>query len=69
MGEENQNQRTYMHSAQDLIRLKRVPATSTFTDLISYYGLIVHRIASLSLKISKTSKESIRCTFTTLQNM
>ena len=33
----------------DLTRLKQVPATSTFADLVSKYDLVVHSIASLSL--------------------
>ena len=52
-----------------LIRLKRVLATSTFTDLIYNYNLVVNRIASLSLQKYNTPKEPIICTFSTLQNM
>ena len=33
----------------DLIRLKRVPETSIFEDLISNYDLVVHSIASIYL--------------------
>ena len=40
----------------NIIRLKRVPATSTFADLVSNYGIVVHRIASLSLQRDNTPK-------------
>ena len=53
----------------DLTRLKRVPATITFTDNVSNYNLLVHNIASLILQRSNIPKYPIRCTFTTLQNM
>ena len=53
----------------DLIILKRVLGTSTFDDLVSKYDLVVHSIASLSLQRSNIPKESIVCTFDTLQNM
>ena len=53
----------------DLIRQKRIPATSIFSDLVSNDDLVVHIIAYLSLKIVNISKELILCTFTTLQKM
>ena len=43
----------------DLIRLTRVPETSTFADIISNYDLVVHIIVYLFLQISNTSKEPI----------
>ena len=51
----------------DLTRLKRVPATITFTDIVSKYNLLVHSITSLSLQRSNIPKEPIMCTFTTLK--
>ena len=33
----------------NLVRLKRVPETSIFTDLVSNYNILVHSIDSLSL--------------------
>eukprot|EP00957_Ditylum_brightwellii_P191519 14580899-Ditylum_brightwellii.AAC.1 len=34
----------------DYVLLERVPATSTFIDLVSNYDLVVHSIASLALQ-------------------
>ena len=53
----------------DLTRLKRVSATSVFSDLVSYYDLVTHNIADLSLQCANVPKELIICTFTTLQEM
>lgn len=53
----------------DLVRLKKIPATSEFTDLVSNYDLVVHSLASLSLQRVGVPKEPILYTFTTLQNM
>ena len=53
----------------DLIRQKRIPATSISADLVSKYDLVVHSIASLSPQRVDTPKEPILCTFTMLQNM
>eukprot|EP00957_Ditylum_brightwellii_P105962 8082922-Ditylum_brightwellii.AAC.1 len=53
----------------DLVLLERKLATSTFIDLVSNYDLVVHSIASLALQQVGTPKESIFCTFTTLQDM
>ena len=52
-----------------LIIKKRIPATIIFADLLYNYDLVVYSIASLSLKIFNAPKETIICTFTTLQNM
>eukprot|EP00957_Ditylum_brightwellii_P117234 8941121-Ditylum_brightwellii.AAC.1 len=52
----------------DYIFLERVPATSTFIDLVSNYNLVIHSIASLALQRVGMPKETIKCTFTTLQD-
>ena len=52
-----------------LIRLKRVPEITNFVDIIYNYDLVVHTIASLSLKRANITKELTSCTFTTQQNM
>ena len=53
----------------DPTRLKRVPVTSTFVGIVSNHNLVIHSIASLSMQRANISKEPIRCTFTTLQNL
>ena len=53
----------------ELIRQNKFPETSIFADLVSNYDLVVHSIAYLSLQRVDVSKESILCTFTTIQNM
>lgn len=53
----------------DLVKLDKLPATSTFIDLVSNYDLVVHSIASLSLQRVGTPKPPIFCTFSTLQDM
>ena len=53
----------------DLIRQNRTPATIILTYLVSNCDLVVHSIVSLSLQRLYVSKESILCTFKTLQNM
>ena len=51
----------------DLIRQKRIPATSIFSDLVLNYYLVVPSIAYLSLQRFDVPQEPILCTFTKLQ--
>ena len=53
----------------ELIRLKRVSATSKFADLISNYDLVVHKVLSIYLHRSNVPKEHIKFTLTTLQDV
>ena len=53
----------------DITILKRIPATSTFTDLVSIYDFVVHMITSIRMQRANMPTEMIMCTFTTLQNM
>ena len=53
----------------DPTRLKRVSATSVFSDLVSNYNLVAHNIAALSLQHANVPKEPIICKFTTIQDM
>ena len=43
----------------DLTRLERIPSTSTFTDIVSNYDIVVHIISYLKLQQSNISKETI----------
>eukprot|EP00957_Ditylum_brightwellii_P053688 4067946-Ditylum_brightwellii.AAC.1 len=51
------------------ILLDRTPATSTFTDLVSNYDLVVHSIASLAYQWVRIPKVPVFCTFSTSQDM
>ena len=53
----------------DLIRQKRIPETSIFSDLVSNYDLVVHRITSLSLQRVDVPKDTTLYNFTTHKNM
>ena len=53
----------------DKIRLKRLPATSVFADLVSNYDLVLHSISSLSLQRVDVPKYPVACTLSTLQDM
>ena len=57
------------HLFYDLIRLKIIPATSAFTDLISNYNLVVYIIVPLYMKIVHSPKEPIVCILSTFQNI
>ena len=53
----------------NLIRLKRLSATTVLTDMVSHYYLVLHSISSLSLCRVYVPKEPLFCTLTTLQDM
>ena len=57
------------HSPSTLARLNRVPSKITFADIISNYDLVVHNIAYICLQRANVLKESIKCTFTNLQDV
>ena len=40
-----------MRLIYEIIRQNRIPAASTFVDLVSNYDIVVHSTASLSLQI------------------
>ena len=44
------------HLIYDLKRLKRIPSTSTFANLVSNYYIVVHSIASLSMQRANIPK-------------
>eukprot|EP00957_Ditylum_brightwellii_P005931 449191-Ditylum_brightwellii.AAC.1 len=51
------------------MKLTKIPATSTFIDLVSIYDLVVHSIASLALQWVGVLKAPIFCMFSSLQDM
>eukprot|EP00957_Ditylum_brightwellii_P070968 5393097-Ditylum_brightwellii.AAC.1 len=53
----------------DQVKLTKIPATSTFIDLVSNYDLVVHSIASLALQWVGVPKAPIFCMLSSLQDM
>ena len=53
----------------DLTRLKIFPAASNFYDLVYNYNTEVHSITYMRLQRANIPKNTIRCSFTTLQNI